>query len=76
MARQVSGAILYNFASNYNRTGGDAKAVSRERARWGDDTDPHSYGTTVGYVEGSHTSLVVATNSFMLVQVRRPGILL
>src|SRR5690242_2862898 len=30
--------------------------------------------TSVGCVDGSHTSLLVATSSFMFVQVRRPGI--
>ena len=32
------------------------------------------YGTNVGLVDGSHTSLLVATSCFMLLQVRRPGI--
>jgi len=32
------------------------------------------YGTNVGLVDGSHTSLDVATSSFMLLHVRRPGI--
>jgi hypothetical protein len=35
---------------------------------------PSPYGTNVGLVDGSHTSLLVATSSFMFRHVRRPGI--
>jgi len=38
------------------------------------DPPPPPYGTNVGLVDGSHTSLLVATSSFMFRHVRRPGI--
>ena len=47
--------------------------AGRARLIHGSFEPPSLYGISVGFVDGSHTSLLVATSSFMLRHVRLPG---